>query len=282
MNEGYTTYTCSCGDSYVSDIVDLLGHTFSEWKIIGAATTPETETAERVCSICNTRETKTLAHNHNYTSTITLTALCNREGVKKYSCASCGNTYTEAIPKLSPDGSHTYNEGQIISSPTCASNGKMKYTCIHGDMYYYETIPATGKHDYSKVEVISKVRCDSDGFQKVRCANCYDWYQERIPALGHDYDSGVVTAEAHCLWEGEITFTCSRCSSTYTESIPKLTHDYDDGIVTRESTCTDAGIIVYTCTICGDTDQRAIQKLEHNYVSGKCTGCGRINNTKVP
>ena len=26
--QGYTTYTCACGDSYVDDYVDALGHTY--------------------------------------------------------------------------------------------------------------------------------------------------------------------------------------------------------------------------------------------------------------
>lgn len=192
-NGGYTTYTCSCGDSYVSNKTSSSGHSFSEWKVDVAATTPETETAFRKCSICNTKETKTLAHNHNYESTITLTALCNREGIRKYSCNSCGHTYTEPIAKLSSDGTHTYDEGQIISPPTCAITGKKKYTCIYGDSYYYETIPATGNHIYSKINIIIKATCTRNGTQEVSCKNCSDWYRETIPQLEHNYVDGVCT-----------------------------------------------------------------------------------------
>ncbi len=278
VNEGYTTYTCSCGDSYVSNRVAPLGHTFSEWKIIGAATTLETETAERVCSKCKTRETKTLAHNHNYESAITLTALCNREGIKKYSCASCGHTYTEPIPKLSPDGSHTYGEGQTISTPTCAINGKMKYTCIHGDMYYYETIPATGKHNYSRVEIFSKATCTKNGYQKVRCANCADWYGETIPALGHSYDSGQVIIKATCCEDGETKFTCIRCENAYIEYTPSLSYcnSSDVGRVVRQATCTEEGLMAFDCIDCGVTCYTEnIPKIPHNYSGGICINCGK-------
>ena len=33
--QGYTTYTCECNDSYVSDYVDALGHDWTDWKSNG-------------------------------------------------------------------------------------------------------------------------------------------------------------------------------------------------------------------------------------------------------
>lgn len=281
VNEGYTTYICSCGDSYVSDNVAPLGHTFSEWKIIGAETTPETETAERVCAICKTRETKTLVHNHNYTSTIVLTALCMREGERKYTCTSCGNTYTEAIPKLSPDGSHTYDEGVIVSTPTCSMTGKKKYTCIHGDSYYYETIPATGEHDFSRINVISKATCTRTGLQEVRCANCAVWYRENLPELGHQYDNGQVITQATCIKEGETKFTCTRCEYSYIEYTPCLSYCNcsDVGRVVLQATCTEEGLMAFDCIDCGVTCYtESIPKISHNYSDGICVTCGKSND----
>lgn len=66
--KGYTTYTCSCGDSYVGDYVDALGHTYAEewsydethhWHVATCEHTDEiSEKAEHdltdgVCSVCN-------------------------------------------------------------------------------------------------------------------------------------------------------------------------------------------------------------------------------------
>ncbi len=58
---GYTTHTCSCGDSYVDTYVDALGHDWDD----GVVTTPATATAE---------------------------------GVKTFTCRRCGETRTEAVP----------------------------------------------------------------------------------------------------------------------------------------------------------------------------------------
>lgn len=31
--QGYTTYTCACGDSYMDDYVEATGHEFGDWMI---------------------------------------------------------------------------------------------------------------------------------------------------------------------------------------------------------------------------------------------------------
>ena len=36
--QGFTTYTCECGDSYVDNYVDATGHTYGEWTVIKEAT----------------------------------------------------------------------------------------------------------------------------------------------------------------------------------------------------------------------------------------------------
>ena len=59
--KGYTTHTCSCGDSYVDTYVDALGHAWDNGKVTKEPT--ETET-----------------------------------GVKTFTCTRCGETKTETIP----------------------------------------------------------------------------------------------------------------------------------------------------------------------------------------
>ncbi len=60
--QGYTTYTCHCGDSYVADEVDALGHSYGDWEVVTAPT-------------------------HT------------KEGLKKHTC-HCGHEKTEAIPVI--------------------------------------------------------------------------------------------------------------------------------------------------------------------------------------
>ena len=82
--KGYTTHTCSCGDSYVDTYTDALGHAWDEGKV----TKPATET---------------------------------EDGVKTFTCTRCGETKTETIPatgvmdvtKMFTDVSHSWADDGI-------------------------------------------------------------------------------------------------------------------------------------------------------------------------
>ena len=52
--QGYTTYTCACGESYVGDLVDAIGeHSFSEWRVSKPATFAEEGEETRECIKCS-------------------------------------------------------------------------------------------------------------------------------------------------------------------------------------------------------------------------------------
>ncbi|MBQ3523160.1 MAG: leucine-rich repeat domain-containing protein [Clostridia bacterium] len=53
--KGYTTYTCECGDSYVDNYVDATGHTYGEWTVTKDATVDTEGEMERVCP-CGEKE----------------------------------------------------------------------------------------------------------------------------------------------------------------------------------------------------------------------------------
>ena len=71
IEQGYTTYTCSCGDIYIGDYVDALGHDFADYTYNNDATCTgngtETATCARDnCDETNTRTKNNSALNHNY------------------------------------------------------------------------------------------------------------------------------------------------------------------------------------------------------------------------
>ena len=57
---GYTSYTCGCGDGYISDYVDASGHNFGDWETIKEATTTEEGLQERTCQ-CGEKESKVIS-----------------------------------------------------------------------------------------------------------------------------------------------------------------------------------------------------------------------------
>ena len=72
-SKGYTTHTCSCGDSYVDTYTDALGHAWDSGKVTKEPTATET-------------------------------------GVRTYTCTRCHETKTESIPVVSVDVTQMFTD----------------------------------------------------------------------------------------------------------------------------------------------------------------------------
>ena len=58
--KGYTTHTCSCGDSYVDTYTDALGHAWDSGKVTKQPTETETGVKTYTCTRCNATKTETI------------------------------------------------------------------------------------------------------------------------------------------------------------------------------------------------------------------------------
>ena len=58
--KGYTTHTCSCGDSYVDTYVDALGHAWDSGKVTKQPTATETGIRTYTCTRCHETKTETI------------------------------------------------------------------------------------------------------------------------------------------------------------------------------------------------------------------------------
>ena len=57
---GYTKYTCSCGESYISDKTEPLGHKYGAWKTTKAPTYESEGKEQRTCSRCGKQQTRSI------------------------------------------------------------------------------------------------------------------------------------------------------------------------------------------------------------------------------
>ena len=136
--QGYTTYTCECGDEYVSDSVNATGHDWSEW-VETVAPTCEAGEKMRVCQTDGSHtETQTILPAHgfsdgvcslcsafdpNYGATPGLSFNLNADAVS-YSCSGLGiatdtdivipSTY-KGLPVTSIVNSAFYNKRNLTS-----------------------------------------------------------------------------------------------------------------------------------------------------------------------
>ena len=138
--KGYTTHTCSCGDSYVDTYTDALGHAWDGGTVTKEPTETETGTKTFTCTRCS--ETKTevipaLSHEHSYKAVVTAPT-CTAKGYTTHTC-SCGDsyvdTYTDAL-------GHAWDGGTVTKQPTAMETGVRTYTCTRCSATKTETIPA--------------------------------------------------------------------------------------------------------------------------------------------
>ena len=138
--QGYTEYTCACGDSYKADYVDALGHDWDD----GTVTTQPTEESEGVktycCRRCDATYTETipaLDHVHDYVVVETVEPTCTEQGYTVYECR-CGDSYkADYVDALG----HDMGEWTVVNEPTCTEEGLRQRACSRCDYVETETIP---------------------------------------------------------------------------------------------------------------------------------------------
>lgn len=293
--DGEKTYTCTVCNTTKTEVIPATGHQHKEVRNAKKATcTEDGYTGDTYCKDCGEKleagsVIKKLGHAWD-NGVITKEATETEEGIKTYTCKTCGETKTEKIPVAS----HHWDQGTITKKATCTENGEKTYHCTDEgcDKTWIETIPATG-HSWDSGKVTEAATCKKEGTKTYTCKNCGETKTESIPKTEHQWDNGKVTKEATCKEEGSKIYTCSICGDTKTEAIPKKGHTWDEGKVTKKATCTEDGLKVYTCKSCGETKEEVLKATGHQHTelrneknatcteegySGDiyCTDCGEL------
>ena len=201
--------------------------------------------------------------NHSYDSgKVTKEASCTKEGVKTYTCSSCGATKTETVAKTS----HRYDSGKVTTAASCSTDGVKTYTCSGCGTTKTETIAKTA-HTWDSGKVTKEATCSKTGEKLYTCSSCRTTKTESTGTLPHDYEVEGY-APATCEVRGEMTFVCADCGASYDDYIEATGHAYDDD-------CDE------DCNTCGKA-----REVEHNYEDEKwlsdktghwmaCADCGK-------
>ena len=140
--KGYTTHTCSCGDSYVDTYVDALGHAWDSGKVTKPATSTETGIKTYTCTRCGATKTETipvLPHTHSYKAVVTAPT-CTAKGYTTHTC-SCGDSYVDTyVDALG----HAWDSGKVTKPATSTETGIKTYTCTRCGATKTVTIPVGG------------------------------------------------------------------------------------------------------------------------------------------
>ncbi|MCM1514683.1 MAG: leucine-rich repeat protein, partial [Anaeroplasma bactoclasticum] len=213
--QGYTLYTCNCGESYKDNYTDKIDHHYQNGS----------------CTYCGKEE----PHTHSYTSSV-IAPSCTEEGYTLYTC-SCGDTYkdnyTEKVDHHYQNGSciycgkeepHTHSYTSSVIAPSCTEEGYTLYTCSCGDTYKDNY---TNKIDHHYTSSIVLPSCIEEGYtlHTCSCGDTYkDNYTDKVP---HTYQDGFCT---HCgereIIEYDVTFVLN-----YQGTTPEV-HTTEQGMIT--------------------------------------------------
>ena len=266
---GFTTYTCHCGDSYISDYVDALGHDFGEWYTTLEPTCLDKGTECRDCLRCDHFETQEIASlGHDLIVHEAKAPTCTEIGWNEYeTCSRCDyTTYSE----IAATG-HSYNK--VVTAPTCTEIGFTTYTCHCGDSYIDNYVDALG-HSFGEWYTTLEPTCLDKGTECRDCSRCDHFETQEIAALGHD----LIVHEAKAPTCTEIGWneyeTCSRCDYTTYKELSALGHDLTV-YRAKTPTCTEIGWYAYkVCSRCNYSTYNELPALGHDF--------GEWYETKTP
>ena len=226
-------YCSTCGHTN-QQVISKLGHDYSE-------PCPTCGAADMICSRNSNHKIDHECHKHSYTSTVISYATCQETGEEKYTC-SCGDSYTETIPKIPHDYSvndYLYASTSQHYTKKCSMCSERSGLVSHTESTHFEALGGGANATHLVV---------------TECTLC-------LGRLG--------SSEQECSFtEWELSNTdinehyryCTLCNYGYGED-----HTYN----VSSPTCT----VAKYCTKC---DYVAANALGHNY-SLPCTACNTEN-----
>ena len=253
-SQGYTTHTCSCGDSYTDSYVPALGHSDGAWVTTVEPTCLGEGTEKVYCTRCNvelnSRQIAPLGH--DYASEVITEATCKGKGEMKYVCKRCEFTYFDVIPAKGHD--HENAIWVTTVAPTCTASGEQSAYCPEcNELIETRVVEALG-HDGGKWVVTAQPACDSKGEETCYCTRCGKVIGSRsIAALGHDDGTWVVVTNPTCREDGQEVLFCTRCGKAIKKRAVKAL-GHDDGVwkVDFEPTANHDGQMSRYCTRCDE------------------------------
>ena len=135
--QGYTVYSCSCGEYYFSDYEDALGHSYGAWTVTAKPTCTEKGEETRSCARCGEIDTREVsASGHNYSASVTAPT-CTEQGYTTHTCTVCKASYVDAYVKAL---GHSYSEGVCTrcgaEDPGCSVQPDNPFVDVVEDDYF--------------------------------------------------------------------------------------------------------------------------------------------------
>lgn len=260
-SDGVQMRVCSTCNSVETKNISAPGHSFKV-KVKAPTCTAQGYT-EHICVTCNYsyKDNFTEATGHIYNTPITTKIPnCTQPGVQIQTCKKCGNVQTSS---LSAKG-HSYSEEVI--APTCVSMGFTLHTCtVCGDSFK-DSFVGNAEHTFSEWIITKKSSCTENGIKTRTCKVCGNTETSEVSANGHTYTTSVISPT--CTEMGHTLHTCTVCGESFKDSYTGANgHRFGEWQTSAASSCTAGGSEYRICTLCGEREERNVQAAGHHFES---------------
>ena len=135
---GSTKTTCAICGYYYIEVQKAQGHSFGPWKMAQDSGCETGGSQYRVCTVCETEQTRDLpANGHDYEDTVVLPT-CSAQGRTVHICKVCGESYADAyVDPLQ----HSFGDWSTITEATVLACGIRTRVCSVCGVEETEEIP---------------------------------------------------------------------------------------------------------------------------------------------
>ena len=156
------------------EVIPAKGHTpYLNWETIKNPTCIAHGEKVRYCSVCGAvAETMNIdVTDHQPVIDEAKEATCLNSGLTEGSHCSVCHTVLVTQQVIQPKG-HDWDEGEIISNPTCTTTGEKLYHCKNCGQTKSETIPIRGHKPSAEWSVIKEATTTETGLEEKHCIVC--------------------------------------------------------------------------------------------------------------
>ena len=206
----------------------------------------------------------------------------------------------------------TFGPWEVLSQPTCTTDGMQQRVCIDCGRATTATLPATGhqmekdesisdvptfrckicgeteygpvcSHESASWEIIYEATCTHPGLKRLLCSNlsCDILDEETIPMLDHQPGDWIIETPNTCSEDGKRCQKCTVCNEVVSEEIIRASHTLGDWIVEKDATCTEDGRRYQACSVCQAKINQELIPAAHTIVtiSGSQATCETSGKT---
>ena len=244
--DGYTTYTCACGDTYVDDEVAKLGHDMVTDEAKAPTCTETGLTEGSHCSRCSgatTKQETVPATGHNFVDGV---CACSE---KAYTIVYFQNNWKWSDVRV------YYWDANEKSNASWPGQTITKIGTENGHDLYMVKVPAgtVGVIFNGKDGSTRKQTNDITNFENCYC-HYMDWNEKDGDHSGswklHNHT--LETVDPTCTEPGYTRYTCN--GDTFTTVIPATKHTFTNYVPNDDATCCEDGTKTAKCENCDATD----------------------------